>query len=742
MRNERISCDFMVAGGGIAGMCAAIAAARKGLSVLLVNDRSVLGGNASSEIGVGISGASHHGLNPAIYAKETGIVEEIRLRILKYMNGGGYGKAAALDAVFGDMIYNEKQIRLVPNTLVCGCEVRDGKIERVYAKHCVNSKVYEIEAQSYVDATGNGALAFESGAKYRIGRESKAEFQEYWAPDEADARTMGNTIYFETEDAGKEEGFIPPDFAHDITKMNFLKDIDKPENFRGLSCYGPHWAYEFGGQLDILNDHDETELELRKLIYGIWDYVKNSGKYPQAKTRRLKRVYAKAGTRESRRFEGDYILNENDIENKVNFPDSVAIGGWPMDIHAPLGIYDTLPASNFVPVTGTYNIPFRCLYSVNVDNLYLAGRDISVTHIALGSTRVMATCGAVGQAVGTAAYLGKKYGKTPREICRDHMGELQRLLLEDDQSILHIREELPKARVNADAVKEYENIQADGWMILERDYALTLMADSPRVESVSIMLRSRTDTLLRYRILTGTHPETYLPQKQEKVSTLKISKDFCGWIPVPVGVPTGADGKVYLVFERNDNVDIAVGKKRTMGAVTMRMHTETDHIGKNHDSVPLKKEQTGYTAFDHVYEKQKNILFRDVEPRQHVFSPENVMNGYARPYGTQNLWLADMDRPHTITVVPEEPVDITQLSVIFDDRLDTDEGLDMPTTLARNFEIRITHAQGTEYIRKQDNYLRQVKYEGTWSKVTKIEITVTETYGDEVGIYAVNYRRK
>ncbi|MDY3927763.1 MAG: FAD-dependent oxidoreductase [Clostridia bacterium] len=150
---------------------------------------------------------------------------------------------------------------------------------------------------------------------------------------------MGNSIFFETEDAGHEEGFKAPDFAHDISKMNFMKDIDKPENFRGLSCFGPHRAYEYGGQVDILNDHDLTELELRKLIYGIWDYVKNSGKYPQAKTRRLKRIFAKEGTRESRRFVGDYILNENDIENKVNFDDSVAIDGWP--------IADSLPKQRY-----------------------------------------------------------------------------------------------------------------------------------------------------------------------------------------------------------------------------------------------------------------------------------------------------------------------------------------------------------------------------------------------------------
>jgi hypothetical protein len=738
--NKKLECDLLVAGGGIAGMCAAIAAARKGLSVVLINDRSVLGGNASSEISVGISGASHHGLNPAIYAKETGIVEEIRLRLLKYQQGGGYGKFAALDAVFFDMIYNEKNICLLLNTLVYGCEVSNRKINIVYARHSVNNNVYEISAQSFVDATGNGTLAYEAGAEYRIGREGKDEFGEFWAPDKADDFTMGNSIYFETEDAGEEVPFKAPDFAHDISKMDFLKDINKPENFRGLSCHGPHWAYEFGGQIDILNDHDETELELRKLIYGIWDYVKNSGKYPQAKTRRLKRVFAKAGTRESRRFIGDYILNENDIENKLNFKDSVAMGGWPMDIHAPLGIYDTLPASNFVSVTGTYNIPFRCLYSKDIDNLYLAGRNISATHIALGSTRVMATCGALGQAVGTAAYLGRKYNALPREIYKNYIDELQTILIDDDQSVLHIKEEIKPAGVSASSVKKYENISADDYLCLERDYALAVMADSERIDSIKIKLRCNKNTLLKYKLYTGIHPETYLMETLKKTLCIKLEKGFDDWVLLPIEIPVGADGKIYIVFEENRDIEIAVSERRTMGAVTMRMHKRDNCDKKNHDSVPLNEEKTGYTHCDHHYEKKRNILFKDILPGQNVFAPCNVINGYSRPYKTQNLWLADMDKPQTLTVIPRECTDVEELTVIFDNRLDIDEGSQLPSSLAREFDIKIYHSEGVYTISEKDNYKRLVKYSIKLSQVSKIEIIVYKTYGAEVGIYCVKVK--
>lgn len=337
--------EVTVAGGGMSGICAAVAAARKGLSVCLINDRSVLGGNASSEVGIQISGASHHSLNPSIYAKEGGLMEEIRLRMLKYAMGGGYDSYALLDAVFFDLIYENENINLLLNTSVFSCDVGNRKITKCYARQSISNEVYEIVSEIYIDATGNGTLAYEAGCSYRMGREGKEEFHENWAPEVADNYTMGNTFYFETYDCGHEVTFVPPAFAHKVDTMEFIKNINNPKNFRRFTVTGAHWSFEYGGQVDVIYQSEEIDLELRKLIFGIWDYIKNSGNYPEAKNYVLKRIYTKSGARESRRFLGDYILNENDIEQKINFEDSVCIGGWPMDIHAPLGIYDTAPAT-------------------------------------------------------------------------------------------------------------------------------------------------------------------------------------------------------------------------------------------------------------------------------------------------------------------------------------------------------------------------------------------------------------
>ena len=449
-----------------------------------------------------------------------------------------------------------------------------------------------------------------AGAEFKIGREGKDEYGEFWAVDEADKFTMGNTILFETVDVGHKVTYTPPKYAYDVTKMEFFKDIDKPENFRCFSLGGSHWTYEFGGQLDILKDHDLTELELRKLIYSIWDYLKNKSGKPKAENMQLKRVCAKAGTRESRRFVGEYILTENDIEEKIDFDDSVAIGGWPMDIHAPLGIYDKLPASNFVSVTGLYNIPFRCLYSKNIKNMMMAGRNISATHIAMGSTRVMATCGCMGQAVGTAASLCKKYGCLPDDITWNYMEELQSVLMYDDQTILH-RFDCEYGNFDAAATSEkvYENTELNEYMPLERDYALALMCDTPNIKSLDLCIKAKNDTILEYKILGGVHKETYLPSYVIKVEKTDLKKSEGGWMTLRLDVPVSEDGKIYIVLCKNEDIEVAVSKERVMGAITFRMHTEDSHDLKNHDSIPLS-EETGYIFADHHYERNRNILFK------------------------------------------------------------------------------------------------------------------------------------
>lgn len=739
---KKVYYDVTVVGGGIAGICAAVTAARKGKSVLLVNDRSVLGGNASSEIGIVICGSSHHGLNPSIYAKEGGLIEEIRLRMAKYSIGDGYDKYALLDAIFFDLIYENENITLFLNTSVYSCEVANRKITRCYARHNISNEVFDIVSKIYIDASGNGVLAYEAGCSYRMGREGRDEHGEFWAPEKEDKYTMGNTFYFETYDCGHEVTYTPPKFAHKVDDMDFIKNINKPKNFRSISVKGAHWSFEYGGQVDVIYQSEDIDLELRKLIFGIWDYIKNSGKYPESKNYVLKRIYTKSGARESRRFMGDYILTENDIENKINFEDAVCIGGWPMDIHAPLGIYDALPATNFVPVTGIYNIPMRALYAKDIDNLMLAGRDISASHIALGSTRVMATCGAMGQAVGTAAKLCIDKELSPREVTKIYSKELQRTLANDDQTIIGMKDLDPIMQnftATATSEKRFENINCKDFMKLDRDYGLVLMLETDHLDSIKININNSSSKIepLKYKILTGLHKETFIPEEVAKIVEVSIPENYDDWFQLDINAERGKDGKLYLIFTENEELSLGIASNALIGAITLRMYP----LGKceecNHDSVPLHKD-TGYLFLDHRYDKHRNILFKDIVPEQRLFSPAMALSPYTRPYGVPNLWIGEGEFPQTLMLTSNKLVDANKIAIMFDTNLETDSVGRMPGCLVKDYDLTIYCKNKVITKRMKDNWKRYEVLDINATQIEKIELTIKSSWGANAGIFGIN----
>lgn len=579
-----------------------------------------------------------------------------------------------------------------------------------------------------------------------MGREGRDEYGEFWAPDKADKYTMGNTFYFETWDCGHEVTFTPPAFAHKIENMDFIKDIHNPRNFRSITVKGAHWTLEYGGQVDVIYQSEEVDLELRKLIFGIWDYIKNSGNHPEAKNYVLKRIYTKSGARESRRFLGDYLLTENDIENKINFEDSVCIGGWPMDIHAPLGIYDPAPASNFVPVTGIYNIPMRSLYAKDIDNLMLAGRDISASHIALGSTRVMATCGVMGQAVATAAKYCMEKELSPREVTSLYKHELQRTLAEDDQTIIGIHSLNPVMQnftASATSEKSYENVDGAGFMKLDRDYGIAWMLETEQLKSVKIKVKNSSGEvkILTYKILTGIHKETFLPEEIIRTGEAVIPENYEGWFPLTVDGDRGRDGKLYLVFTRNEDLSLRIGDSRPIGAITLRMYPADNCEECNHDSVPLNK-NTGYLYLDHRYERNRNILFKDMIPEQRLFAPEMALSPYTRPYGIPNLWIGKGDFPQTLTLTAKKPVDAGKIALIFDSFLENDSTQKLPECLVKDYELKIYCRNGVITQDIKDNWKRYQVHEIHGEGIEKIQVAIRSSWGAEAGIYGINLMKE
>lgn len=425
-RKKTVIYDVAVIGGGAAGICAATAAARNGAKVILIQDRPVLGGNSSSEIRVHLNGVNH--LKNGLPERETGIIEEILLHNRFQNPQDSY---PVWDHVLYDFVTREPNIDLKLNTSAMRAVMDNGTIEAAYCWQMTTETEYMVKADVFIDCSGDGLLAATAGALYRTGREASAEFNEKYAPKVADGWQMGSTVLLGSKDMGRPMPFEPPSFT--------LKyEAEKSHPGRNLIPFElGFWWVELGSDGDIIADFEETKHKLMGYAYGVWDYLKNSGKFPETENYALDWVSALPGKRESRRFVGDYTLCEPDMLSNKQFADAVAFGGWSLDEHNPGGIENlSEPPSYFhEEFEEVYQIPFRSLYSKNIPNLLFAGRNISQTHIALSSSRIMATCALEGQAVGTAAALCSKKKVTPRELGQSYINDLQELLLRDDAFI-------------------------------------------------------------------------------------------------------------------------------------------------------------------------------------------------------------------------------------------------------------------------------------------------------------------
>lgn len=427
MHRVELTCDVLVVGGGMAGVCAAISAARNGSKVILCQDRSRLGGNASSEVKMHIVGADCSGHRPGW--RDSGLIDELRVEDAVNNPQRSW---EMWDLLLYDKCKSEPNMTLLLDSTLFAVKKSDDRIERAMVRCDKTEHLYEIAAKVFIDATGDCRLALEAGADMRWGWEAKSEFGESLGREKQDRETLGSTILFTSRDHGKPMPFTPPKWARQV----FKEDL----RFRSTPAweYG-YWWIEWGGKLDTIRDNERIRFELLAIVMGVWDYIKNSGEKPGSDTWALEWVGMVPGKREARRIMGDHILTQDDLYGKTPaFSDAVAIGGWPMDDHPPGGfdVPDERPAVQIYS-PDVYNIPLRSLYSRNVSNLMMAGRNISASHVAFTSTRVMATCAVIGQAAGTAASVAARRGVTPKQLAADPHGmkELQQLLLRDDQTI-------------------------------------------------------------------------------------------------------------------------------------------------------------------------------------------------------------------------------------------------------------------------------------------------------------------
>jgi len=437
--------DLVVVGGGMAGCCTAVSAARLGCKVALVQDRPVLGGNNSSEVRVGLSGLIH--MPP--YPRLGDLVDEIgpighwplyeakrapdlprSKRILAVIEKHPEKKQhnAGPASNYEDeqklrVVQAEPNLRLFLSTRVVRAEKTGNRITAVVGRSIVTGREQRFRGRLFADCTGDGNVGFQAGADFRVGREQRSETRESLAPDRADQLVMGTSVQWYSVAEDKPSPFPDCPWA-----LQFSEKTAKPLT-RG------DWDWETGMNLDQVRDIEQIRDHALRAAFGNWAFLKNhSSRKDQFANRRLSWVACIGGKRESRRLLGDVILCQQDIEEQRPYPDACVTTTWGLDLHYP-NPEDSkyFPGQEFRSIAKVkkikpYPIPFRCLYSRNIENLMMAGRDISVTHVALGTVRVQRTTGMMGEVLGMAASLSTKHATTPRGVFQSHLDELKQLM--------------------------------------------------------------------------------------------------------------------------------------------------------------------------------------------------------------------------------------------------------------------------------------------------------------------------
>ncbi len=666
-RTIEIVTDFVIAGGGLAGVCAAITAARAGLRVVLLQDRPVLGGNASSEVRLWILGATSHMGNNNRWAREGGVIDEI---LVENMHRNPEGNPLILDTILIEKVFDEKNITLLLNTAVHEVEKSGADTIAALRAWCSqNSTSYVIRAPLFCDASGDGIVGFLAGAAFRMGAESKDEFGEGFAPDTAYGELLGHSLYFYSKDTGKPVRFTAPSYAlRDISQIPRYRDIRASDS----GCR--FWWLEYGGRLDTVHETETIKWELWKVAYGIWDYIKNSGRFPEVENLTLEWVGTIPGKRESRRFEGDYILTQQDLVEQREHSDAVSFGGWAMDLHPADGVYSPESPCTQWHSKGVYQIPYRCLYSRNISNLFLAGRIISVSHVAFGSTRVMATCAHTAQAAGLAATLCQRHGVAPASVPID---ELQRELLRSGQYIpghsLHDPANLaPAAAITATSEFVLDELTPCGETLpLDASRAMLLpVADGP-VPSVTFLVDVTEPTTLDFEIRRSTRAGNFTPDQAIHRETIALQPGTAQPVRLLCRAALHAPAYLFFTLLRNPAVRVHLSDVRITGILSLSQSMNAA-VAKGARQEP--PDGSGIDSFDFWLPARrpagKNLALR-VQPPLKAFSAEGVANGIGRPTTQPNAWVAALDdsRPR-LTLTWPRPQSIARIEITFDTDFD------------------------------------------------------------------------
>jgi hypothetical protein len=782
----KMAFDVAIIGGGQAGICAAIASAQEGKKTVLINERPVLGGNASSECFVPGHGAEAMAHNRN--CRDCGMLEDMRLDYYLVASPSSDNRNY-WDLINAKYCEREKNLLVLSHTRAFEVFKEANKIKSVKAVNLQTEELYEIEARYFIDDTGDGWLGASAGAGFRIGREAKSEFNEQvFGKDKADSQTLGCSIYGFAVKRDYPVPFKRPDWAipyencaslshrpHDYNHL--FPTITSSKDQRSIQFF---WWLEWGGQLDVIKDIDIIYKHLLAELFGLWDHLKNSCTPETVKALECFELTSWSPfplKRESRRIEGDYLLNENDLFFPKLFEDRIGFGGWPLDDHPPNGIESREPPCDQVFLYEPYSVPYRCCYSKDIGNLFIAGRCLSVTHGALASIRVMNTLGSLGEAAGLAAAMCCDYSCTPRDLGREHMGELQQKILDRDLYIIGMKNSNPankafRAKVEVSSEQTLKSVED----ILDRlelkwDTALQLPVSTDKIEKLSVFLDSEKDNAsVAWEIRRDKH--LALVEGEVTASgTLELERGRQWYELTQEPFPAAYGDILSVVLKSTPGVYWLYGNEAYQTRWGVKFIDKGDSIAyhgrarmapanrewtfiNHHGRLPLSltqwlKGKAGKNIHGKIF---VTPAFR-ISPEQKPYGGDNLINGVSRSESWPNIWISGSGVCQNAVLNWEQAEEIKKVEIIFDTQLDySDQKYGFPRgkqdntipdiigETVKSFDLE--YLEGNEWKKAaqcgDNHYRRWIKRFEAPLKTKALRLLTFETWGaPRVGVYEI-----
>ncbi len=618
--------EVIVIGAGPGGICAALSSAREKKKTILITNRPVLGGNSSSEIRVWTRGATGGG---SFFAEEMGIWGELKLKNL-YVNSEA--NPIFWDDVLLDAVLSEPDLTLFLNTHITEVKQGGDHLRSVSGFQMGSEKQLEFTGQYFIDATGDGSIGALCGIPYRVGKESRDEYGESFAPQQGEATTFGNTIFYFTQKGKEKVTYKAPDYAYGFEHIEEL--LDKGGRIVSEEMDGcDYWWFELGGNKDTIADAQEIALDLKRLVAGVWNYIKNSGKF-DADYLTLSWQGNLPGKRESRRMITEWVVRQQDVQARTGFADAAFYGGWYMDFHPSDGINTDEDYCIQIPVQ-VYGMPFRCLYNRSIRNLLFAGRNIGTSHVAFASSRIMNTCALSGQAAGVLAAYCIEQNKWPEQLAKDDISQMQTRLYRNDMLMPGADVKNPdnlalQAEITVSSTETKGVEDETGSVLLKTDDFIIIPS---RAGIAEVLLDSEQHTELKFDCYPFDLPSKLALGDDGIPEELSVSPGK-RWYAVPL--PEAAHDQFFvLVIKEASGVRISRGDRQLTG-----------FLGGNKGDAEL-----WYPC----------IRFSN----QELYGAGQLVDGYHRPWQSPRLWIsAREEQPFVIYSWPE-PVTVSQIDLYF-----------------------------------------------------------------------------